>query len=167
MGPVDPDEPDRPSQEPTGRLRTTRPQTLVAVGLVGLVSGWAVRPLLVAWDTAAPRVTWIQVGAVHLVALILFLAARATHKALQRRAAPMRAHEAVNRLVLAKSCALVGAVALGGYLGYALTWVGVPAELGPQRIVGSLVAALGAALMVAGALVLERACRVPDDEEDA
>lgn len=162
MGPEDT---DRPPQEPSGRLRTTRPEVLVVVGLVGLVAGWAVRPLMVAWDAAAPRISVVQVGAVYLVALILLLAARATHKALQRHAAPMRAHEAVNRLVLAKSCALVGALALGGYLGYALTWVGVSAELASQRIVGSLVAALGAALIVTGALLLERACRVSDDED--
>ena len=36
----------------------------------------------------------------------------------------------MNRLVLARACALVGALVAGGYLGYALSWVGVDTELG-------------------------------------
>lgn len=155
-----------PSEERPGRLGPTRPQALVAAALVGLVAGWSVRPLALAWSFPAPRVTSVQIGSLFLVALILLLAARATHVALQRRRAPMRAHEAVNRLVLAKSCAVVGALALGAYLGYALTWVGVSAELATQRIVGSLLAALGAGLILLGALLLERACRVRDDVEE-
>ena len=34
-------------------------------------------------------------------------------------------HQAVNRLALGKACALVGALLLGGYLGYALAQLGV------------------------------------------
>jgi hypothetical protein len=48
----------------------------------------------------------------------------------------------------------------GGYLGYALSWVGVSAELAEQRAVRSLVAAVGGACVVGTALLLERACRV-------
>ena len=45
-------------------------------------------------------------------------------------------HQAVNRLVLAKACALAGALVAGGYLGYALSWVGLTdAELAQQRMV--------------------------------
>ena len=44
--------------------------------------------------------------------------------------------------MLARACALVGALVAGGYLGYALSWVGVSAELADQRVVRSLVAAL-------------------------
>ena len=43
-------------------------------------------------------------------------------------------HQAVNRLVLARACALVGALVAGGYVGYALSWVGVDAELAGQRV---------------------------------
>ena len=44
-------------------------------------------------------------------------------------------HHAVNRLVLAKSCALAGALVAGGYLGYALSWLGLTdAELAQQRM---------------------------------
>ncbi len=52
----------------------------------------------------------------------------------------------------------------GGYLGYALSWIGVDAELADQRMVRSLVASAGSALVVVTALLLERACRVRDDD---
>ena len=43
-------------------------------------------------------------------------------------------HRAVNRFVLARSCVLVGALVAGGYVGYALTWLGVDTELATQRV---------------------------------
>ena len=93
--------------------------------------------------------------------------ARSTYRTLRLRRGTLRAHEALNRLVLAKACAVVGALATGGYLGYALTWVGTEAELADQRIVRSLVAAIGGALTVVTALLLERACRVGDEPPGA
>ena len=50
-------------------------------------------------------------------------------------------HRAVNRLVMAKACALVGALVAGGYAGYALTWLGMEAELADQRLLRSAIAA--------------------------
>jgi hypothetical protein len=153
--------------DPSGHLRTTGGGTLLACLLVGLVLGWSVRRVAVLLDATAPQVTWLQAAAFFLVAAILAVVARATRRDLRVGRPRLRAHEAVNRLVLAKSCALTGALVAGGYLGYALSWVGSDAELSSQRIVRSLVAVVGAALTVAAALVLERACRVPDDEGES
>ncbi len=147
------------------RLRTTGPKVVLTCLLVGLVGGWLVRPVFAALDATAPRVVWLQALALYLVAAILGWAARATDVAVRRRR-PLEPHQAVNRLVLGKACALVGALATGGYLGYALSWVGVNAELSSERITISLVAAGGAALTAAAALLLERACRVRDDDEE-
>jgi hypothetical protein len=75
-------------------------------------------------------------------------------------------HQAVNRLVLAKACALAGAMVGGGYFGYALSWWGVSeAELAQQRMVQSLVAGAAGVSIVAASLWLERACRVRGDDE--
>src|SRR4051794_28298555 len=139
---------------------------LTVLALVGLVAGWSVRPACTAFGAPAPRVGWLQVSALYLVAAILLFLARATHRAVQLRRQRLRPHEAVNRLVLAKSCALVGALVAGGYLGYALSWVGIEAELAPERIVHSLAAAGGAVLSVVGSLLTERACRVRGDDEE-
>ncbi len=155
------------SEEPTGSLRPTSPATLAAWAVVGFAGGWLLHPVAVRMDGTAPIVTWLQPTALWLVALILGLTAWATRRAVTDRRGRLQAHEAVNRLVLARACAYVGALAGAGYLGYAASWVGVEAELADERIVRSVVAAAaGLAIVVAG-LFLERACRVrPGGGED-
>ena len=147
--------------QPPGRLRTTDPRMLVVLALVGFVGGWALRLVAVQLDTAVPRTGWAQVGVLVLVAAVLGSVASAT-----RRARPTARH-AVNRLVLAKSCALVAAFMTGGHLGSALSWVGTAAETAGSRIGISLVAALAAATAVGAALALERACRVGSDPRES
>jgi TctA family transporter len=61
----------------------------------------------------------------------------------------------------------VGALVAGGYLGYALSWVGVDTELGDQRMWRSAVAGLAGVAIVITALLLERACRVRSDPEQS
>ena len=139
---------------------------LAALVAVGMVGGWLVRPLCVALEATPPRVTAVQPVALFVLAGLLAAVARVTHRAIHDRRGAIRAHEAVNRLVLAKSCALVGALVTGGYLGFALTWVGIPANLAGERILMSLLAASGAAATVAASLLLERACRVRNDDEE-
>ena len=150
-----------------GRLRTTGPGLIAGWALAGLVLGRLLRPLMTELDRTAPQVGWLQAGALYLIAAVLGGVALATHRALRVRREHLMPHEAVNRLVLAKACALVGSLATGGYLGYALSWVGASAELGGERVVMSLVAALGAALTVVGSLLLERACRVSSGDEES
>jgi hypothetical protein len=53
----------------------------------------------------------------------------------------------------------------GAYAGYAVSWIGDPAELAGQRILRSGVAVVAGIAMVAGALLLERACRVREDRD--
>jgi hypothetical protein len=67
----------------------------------------------------------------------------------------------------AAASAYVGVLVAGGYLGYALSWLGVSAELAEQRAVRSLISAVAGACVVATALLLERACRVRKDENAA
>ena len=65
-----------------------------------------------------------------------------------------------------RAAALVGALVAGGYAGYALSWVGDPAELAGQRILRSAVAVAAAITTMVGALLLERACRVQKRDRD-
>jgi uncharacterized protein DUF3180 len=156
---------DPPEQEPVGRLRPTSAAVLTGWGVAGLVGGWLLHAYADRSMDAAPIVTWAQPLALFLVAAILGVTARATWRTVQVRRERLLPHQAVNRLVLARACAYVGALVAGGYLGYALSWVGVTAELAEQRAVRSLVAALGGACVVATALLLERACRVRKDPD--
>ena len=171
--PSGPSGPSGPAGPDPGHLGPTSPGLLVVLALVGLVSGWAIRPLAVALGDPAPRVSWLPPLALLLVAVILGYAAWVTHRVLQRPSEPGRPvarllpHQAVNRLALAKSCALVGALVGGGYVGYALTWVGTSAELGGERSVHSAVAGIAGGLIVLASLLLERACRVRKDDDQS
>jgi hypothetical protein len=139
----------------------------VALGLVGLVLGWGLRPLAVEVRGAAPTVGWIPVLALFLVAAILAGVAWSTYRTLQTRGVRLPPHQAVNRLVLAKACALAGAVVAGGYLGYALSWVGVgEGELAQQRLVRSVLAGVAGLVIVVASLTLERACRVRREDDE-
>lgn len=159
-------EPD-PSEEPAGHLRTTSAGTLLGLALAGLVLGWLLRPVSIRLGGVAPTVGWLPVLALLFVAAVLGAVAWSTYRAVHRPSADpldrrrLEPYEAVNRLVLAKACALVGALVAGGYFGYALSWWGVSeAALAQQRLVQSAAGGAAGVLIVAASLLLERACRV-------
>lgn len=154
-----PEEPDQEPPEPEGHIRTTGPGVLIGFGVAGLVLGWLLRTVTLATQGTSPRVGWLPVGALFFVAVIIGSVAWSTYSALQRRHERIEPHRAVNRLVLAKSCAMVGALLAGGYVGYAVGWVGSASELAGLQIAQALLAALASVLIVAGSLGLERACR--------
>ncbi|MBU2695102.1 hypothetical protein CCO04_08415 [Pimelobacter sp. 30-1] len=148
-------------------MRPTAARTLLGWALVGLAVGAAIHPLCNRLGIVPPLVSTPQPLALLLLAGILGYGAWVTHRAVHVRRERLAPHQAVNRFVLGRASALVGALVAGGYLGYALTWIGDPAELADERLVRSLVAAACAlAAMVAG-ILLERACRVRGDRDDA
>jgi hypothetical protein len=133
--------------------------------VVGLVGGWALHPLAERFRDTAPIVTWAQPLALLLVTAILGATAYVTWRTVHVHHQRLDPHQAVNRLVLARACALVGALVAGGYFGYALSWVGVESELGEQRLWRSVIAGLAGVAIVISALLLERACRVRSDPD--
>lgn len=157
--------PSGPEDRP-GRLRPTSAAALTAWAVAGLVGGWLLRTLVVRSGGTPPIVTWAQPLALVLVAAILGATAYLTWRTVHVHHQRLDPHQAVNRLVLARACALVGALVAGGYLGYAVSWVGVGTELADQRVLRSVVSGLAGAAIVGTALVLERACRVRSDDED-
>lgn len=154
-------------EPPPGRLRPVSAAQVTGLALVGLVLGWLAHPVLESWRGVAPVVTWLPALLFAFVAAILLVAARGTRRA-QRGARPRPdPQHMVNRFVLARATAMVGALVAGGYAGYAVSWLGLEAELASQRALRSAVAALTAAIMVATAVLLERACRVRSDDDEA
>lgn len=149
--------------EPGPRLAPTGPAPLIGWGLVGLVLGWGLHGFANRFLDSAPIVSWAQPLALLLVAMILGYAAYALPRT-GRRLAP---HQMLNRFVLARACAYVGALVAGGYFGYALSWLGNDAELAGQRLLRSALAGGFSVLIVVAALLLERACRVPEDDASA
>jgi uncharacterized membrane protein len=162
-GPEDDEPPEEPDVE--RRLRPTPTGLLAVAAVVGIAAGWLLHRVSVDVRGTAPTVGWPTVVALFFLALVLGGVAWSTHRTLHRRQQRMEAHHAVNRLVLAKSCAVAGALLAGGYLGYAISWLNVrDSELATQRLVQSLLAAAAGALVVTAALLLERACRVGDSD---
>jgi MFS family permease len=133
--------------------------------IVGLVSGWLLHPVTDRFGTP-PVVSWLQPLALGFVAAVLLATAYLTHRQLHVRREWLEPHRAVNRLVLARACVVVGGLVTGGYLGYAVSWLGLRAELADERMVRSAVAGLAGAAVVVGAVLLERACRVRSDDEE-
>jgi hypothetical protein len=161
--PVDPAGPDgpEPPPDPPGRIRTTTPGAIIGFSLVGLVLGWLVRPVTVRMSGTAPTVGWAPVVTLAFVAAVLGATAWSTYRTVHRRRERIEPHHAVNRLVLAKASALAGSLVAGGYFGYALSWWGLTdAALARERVLHSLIAGAVGVLLVTGALLLERACRV-------
>jgi hypothetical protein len=170
-GPGEPGDPGQGPGRPPGHVGSTGPGTVIGFALAGLVLGWLLRPVSIRLTETAPLVGWAPGLALFLAAAILGAVAWSTYRSLHPRRLDrargfhpdpgLEPHKAVNRLVLAKASAIVGALVGGGYLGYALSWWGVSeAALAQQRLVQSLVAGLGGALVVTASLLLERACRV-------
>ncbi len=138
-----------------------RPAVLVLWALVGFVAGWIYHWAVARGTGTAALVSWAQPAALLLVAIVLFVTAWSTRRTIRLRPGGLSPAHAVNRLVLARACAYVGALAGGAYLGYALSWLGIDSDLADQRAIRSACAAAAGLLMVVGGVLLERACRVP------
>lgn len=150
---------------PTGRLRPTSGATLAIWAVVGLVGGWLLHPLAERARGTAPVITWAQPLALILVAAILGATAYLTWRTVHVHHERLDPHRAVNRLVLARACALVGALVAGGYAGYAVSWLGIDTDLADERVMRAAIAALAGIGIVVTSVLLERACRVRSDED--
>jgi lysylphosphatidylglycerol synthetase-like protein (DUF2156 family) len=157
--PEDPYDGDEPP-EPAGTLQPLSYVVVTVWAIAGLVLGWLWHPVAEHFGGTAPVISWAQPAALWLVAVVIAITWWQTYRAVQVRRERLEPHQAVNRLVLGRAGALVGALVAGGYAGYAVSWIGDPAELAGQRILRCVVAVVAGVVMVVGALLLERACRV-------
>lgn len=162
-----PEPPEAPPPPDPGRLRPTSPGSITVWAVFGLVFGWVLHPVAESIRGTAPVVTWVPPLTLFLVAAILSWTAWVTYRSVHVRRERLLPHQAVNRLVLARACALAGALVAGGYLGYAVSWLGIDAELAQQRLVRSLLAAAAGVLICVAALLLERACQVRADDDES
>lgn len=164
--PPAPDDTDPEPDEQHGSLRPTSPAALAGWAIVGLVCGWAVHPVSERLGNVPPVVSWLQPLTLWLLAAILGFTAWATWRSVHVRRERLLPHQAVNRLVLARASAIVAALVAGGYAGYAVSWIGDPAEMADDRVLRSLLATAGAVVAAVAALLLERACRVRGESPD-
>ena len=148
-----------PEEERRGSLRPTSARALTTCAVVGLVGGWAIHPVLSRLTGRPPLVSWTQALALVLVAGIMGFLAWHTWQTVQVRGQRLEVHQAVNRLVLARACALGGTLIAAGYAGYAVSWLGDESRFADRWVLRSVVAALGGAGVALASLALERACR--------
>lgn len=152
-------EPDPDPEEPRGTLRPTSARALTACIVAGLALGWALHPVMSSVAGRPPLVSWAQALVLVMVAAIMGFLAWHTWQTVHVRGERLEPHQAVNRLVLARACALAGALVTAGYVGYAVSWLGDESRYADRWILRALVAAAGAAGVTLASLALERACR--------
>jgi hypothetical protein len=156
--------PEEP-QEPDGTVQVTGPGPLAAFAVIGLVAGWSLRPLSLRYGFVEPSIPIASVAALFFVAAVVGGSAHLTRRVVRRNRSALAHHQAVNRLVLGKACALAGALVAGGYLGLALSQLGVDEPAADGRLWRALAAALGGVCVCVAALLLELACRVPPEDD--
>jgi hypothetical protein len=150
-----------------GAIELTPRRSLVAATLIGAAVGWLVVLTANAFDVLPPRIPWsAPIGLVVFAGLVGALA-WSTHQRLQVRRERMEPRRAVAFLVLGKASALAGALVAGGYLGFALNFLTrLDAATPRDRVVRSAVAVVAGIALMAGGLLLERACKVPGSDDD-
>ena len=147
-----------------GRIAPTGHRTLVVLLVVGLVGGWALRPLALRAGVVEPRIGWGTIGLILFLAAAVGVTAWTTRRTVRRARFALAHHQAVNRLALAQACSMVGAFLFGGYAGYALAQLGLSDPSAESRLLHAGAAGVASALLLGAALLLERACRVPGDD---
>jgi len=150
-------------------MRPTRLRVLAAIAAVAAAIGWGVTRLVDAFAGRSLPVPWTAPAVMVVLAVALALWARGTRDRLARKPGTKR----MEPLVAARSAALAmaasrtGAVVAGFYTGVAIGLASMwDVPYVRERIIVSLAAVGGAALVVLAALWLERVCRLPPRDRD-
>ena len=148
-------------------VRHTSALSLTATGGAGVVAGRLFRTVIEAFDGSAPRVGWPASVSLLFAAGVLGGFAWNTWQSLHKRRERMTSDHGIKMLALAKASALVGALVAGGYLGYALAFVDAfETSFGKERVIHAGLASVAGLLVMIAGLLLERALRVPEDEDE-
>jgi hypothetical protein len=154
-------------EAPRGGLRPTNPATLALSAVVTAAVSWF---FVSRYFGSIPNVTWLAGLTMAGLAVIEAIAAKTTRARVEQRPRAGRLNPLLvaRFVVLAKASSVAGAIFAGVY-GGVTAWalserdrLAAAAQNLPPAVAG-LVGALG---LTAAALLLERACRVPDPPED-
>ncbi|HWG92603.1 MAG TPA: DUF3180 family protein, partial [Mycobacteriales bacterium] len=120
-------------------------------------------------STEVPLGAAVPLGLVAAVEAVLakVVRDRVRHRAGSRR--PLHPLQVARAAALAKASTAAGALLLGGYAGL-LGWTALRADeltVAADNLLPTALATAGSAALLAAALLLERACRVPDPPDDA
>jgi len=160
---------DGPGKQPPrpGSVRPTSRRLLVAIAVLGVAIGVTLVKAVEAGGGVAPAVSWLTLVAWAFLAGLLFAAARNTHQRIQVRRERVEPSRAVFLLMIGKASAYVGALCAGVYAGFALSFLQAMGSSGPRnRVIMAGAAAVVSVLVVTAGLLLERACRIPEDPDE-
>lgn len=163
--------PDAPNASgpngPKNRMEPTRPATLVIAALATTALAWIAISNF--WSTLPP-LPWLP--PLTLIGLAIFegIEAYSTRNRIMRKegAGPLQPLVVARYAVLGKASALVAALFGGMYVGissWLLTQRGVLAKVS-ENLPQALLGVAGSIVLIAAALWLERACRVPPNGRD-
>jgi len=153
--------------EPKPSLRPTNPATLIVAGLVSAATAWFV---ISTWYGDMPALPWVPALTLGLLALAELVLANNTRARIARKPGrpPVEALLVARYVVLAKASSLAGSI-FAGFTGGLLLWLLIERvrltaaanDLPPA--IGAFVTSL---MLIAAALWLEYACRVPKPPDD-
>jgi len=145
----------------------TRFRVLAVAFAVGAVLGYTIVPVSERLNATAPMIQWDAVVVLAAIAAMLLALAYTTYRTVHRERRLIEPHRALNYLMLAKACALMGALVAGGYLAFGVQFLDqMDIELPRERVIRSFSAAAAAIVVMVSGLLLERACRIPRDPEE-
>jgi len=154
---------------PRGGLRPTRPATLVLAAVVTAGLSWL---FIRHYFGDIPNVNWLAGVSMATLAVVEGIAAHNTRTRIEQRPRAGRLNPLLvaRFAVLAKASSLAGAIFAGAYGGIA-AWALSERErltVAAQTLAPAIAGVVGGLALVAAALLLERACRVPKppDEDD-
>jgi hypothetical protein len=146
----------------------TRPSTLVVAGLAAAAGAWL---LISSFYRNIPPLPWLPTVTVAALAVLEGVLAHHTKARIERRPGrePVDPLAVARYAVLAKASSLAGAI-FAGFYGGMLTWLLIEQRgtaAGDRDVLAATAGLVAALALVAGALWLERSCRVPKrpDEE--
>jgi hypothetical protein len=149
------------------RVRPSSALLVVALIGAGLVVGRLIPALIIRFDGNVPRLSWAAPLTLLLAAILVGTFAWNTWQALHKKHERMTSEHGIRMLAIAKSCVVVGSVVAGVYGGFALAYIdAMDSPLGKERAVRGGAAAIASLLLLAAALLLERACRLPGDDDE-
>jgi len=148
-------------------VSATKARDLVVIGLVAAVLGWL---LVRQYYGALPPLRWylpLSLGALGIAELISARTLRSRIRG-SEGLTPVDALGAASALALAKASAVAGSGFAGlwvGLLAYTVPNLGFLAAADNDTVTG-VIGVASSGLLVAGALVLENACRTPPTPKD-
>lgn len=140
---------------------------MAIAALAGAIGGWILVTLVEAITGGPLILQWSGPLVLLFMAAVVGAMAYTTWRRVQVHKKGMEPERGIRYLALGKATALGGVAVAAGYLALVVLSLGNLPAAGPQdRVLRGSVAVVGAILLTAAGLWLERACRIPEPPDE-